>query len=191
LEIGRDKLADCEEGELILTWKNQQNDNTPKVWIDEVKVERSSLEVLTWADWAALRYYPYGLVMREGACDSYRYQYQGETAGRHSAEKDKETGWNHRAAFRFELREYDPVTGRWLSTDPYGEFWSPYVGMGNDPVNNTDPDGGETDPDPPAVAKFKAAGGKVLDPIVVFSPLQVFLTCKQCYEKLLLHFPVL
>jgi RHS repeat-associated protein len=74
--------------------------------------------------------------MREGTCDSYRYQYQGETA-----EKDKETGWNH-----FELREYDPVTGRWLSTDPYGEFWSSYVGMAGDPVNNIDPDGGFTDP---------------------------------------------
>lgn len=91
--------------------------------------------------------------MREGTCSSYRYQYQGETA-----EKDKETGWNH-----FELREYDPVTGRWLSTDPYGEFWSPYVGMGNDPVNNIDPDGGATDP----VEDFVKAGGKVMDPVTV------------------------
>jgi RHS repeat-associated protein len=152
IEIAGDKLADCEEGELILTWKNQGVD-IPKVWIDELKVERSSLEVLTWAD-----YYPYGLVMREGTCDSYRYQYQGETA-----EKDKETGWNH-----FELREYDPVIGRWLSTDPYGEFWSSYVGMGNDPVNNIDPDGGETDP----VDDFIKAGGKVMAPVTVTAPRQ-------------------
>src|SRR5688572_10333180 len=37
---------------------------------------------------------------------------------------------------------YDSRIGRWLSIDPKHEFWSPYVGMGNDPVNNTDPDGG-------------------------------------------------
>jgi hypothetical protein len=26
--------------------------------------------------------------------------------------------------------------------DPYGQHWSPYEGMGNNPANNTDPDGG-------------------------------------------------
>ncbi|MCA6366222.1 MAG: RHS repeat-associated core domain-containing protein [Cytophagales bacterium] len=62
----------------------------------------------------------------------YRYGYQGKYA-----EKDDETGWNH-----FELREYDPIIGRWTTKDPEGQFDSPYVGMGNDPVNGVDPDGG-------------------------------------------------
>ena len=31
---------------------------------------------------------------------------------------------------------------RWLSPDPYGQFSSPYVGMGNTPNMSTDPDGG-------------------------------------------------
>ena len=66
----------------------------------------------------------------------YRYGFQGEYA-----EEDSETGWNS-----FQLRMYDPVIGRWLTTDPYDEFWSPYLAMGNDPVNLTDPDGGMTDP---------------------------------------------
>ncbi|MBD1432694.1 RHS repeat-associated core domain-containing protein [Sphingobacterium sp. DN00404] len=61
-----------------------------------------------------------------------RYGYQGEYS-----EKDGETGWNN-----FYLRKYDPVIGRWLSTDPYGQYWSPYVGMGNNPVMRFDPDGG-------------------------------------------------
>lgn len=47
--------------------------------------------------------------------------------------------WNH-----FELREYDPIIGRWASTDPYGQYWSPYNGMGNDPVNYADPNGAYT-----------------------------------------------
>ena len=37
---------------------------------------------------------------------------------------------------------YDPTIARWLSTDPYDEFATPYVGIGADPVNNVDPDGG-------------------------------------------------
>ncbi|MCA6372851.1 MAG: hypothetical protein IM631_15875, partial [Cytophagales bacterium] len=45
----------------------------------------------------------------------YRYGYQGKYA-----EKDDETGWNH-----FELREYDPIIGRWTTKDPEGQFDSP------------------------------------------------------------------
>ncbi|MBT1688996.1 RHS repeat-associated core domain-containing protein [Fulvivirgaceae bacterium PWU37] len=63
---------------------------------------------------------------------SYRYAYQGQFA-----ELDKETGWSH-----FELREYDAVIGRWHARDPFGQYWSPYVGMGNNPVSRTDPNGG-------------------------------------------------
>ncbi|MBI3218340.1 MAG: hypothetical protein HYZ44_02405 [Bacteroidetes bacterium] len=68
----------------------------------------------------------------ETLSQKYRYGYQGKYA-----ERDEETGWNH-----FELREYDPVIGRWLQYDPKGQFYSPYVGMGNDPINGVDPDGG-------------------------------------------------
>jgi hypothetical protein len=42
----------------------------------------------------------------------------------------------------FDLRTYDPQIGRWLQQDPYDQFASPYVGMGNDPVNMVDEDGG-------------------------------------------------
>jgi hypothetical protein len=31
---------------------------------------------------------------------------------------------------------------RWISPDPYGQFSSPYLGMGNNPVSGVDPDGG-------------------------------------------------
>lgn len=34
--------------------------------------------------------------------------------------------------------------GRWLSTDPAGQYWSHYVGMGNNPVSGIDPDGAYT-----------------------------------------------
>jgi len=63
------------------------------------------------------------------------FNYQGDYS-----EEEANTGWDE-----FDLRMYDPQIGRWASTDPYGEFASPYIGMGNDPVNTVDPDGGGVD----------------------------------------------
>ena len=60
----------------------------------------------------------------------YRYAYQGQ-------EKDAETGKE-----AFQLRLWDSRIGRWLTTDPYSQFYSSYLGMGNSPVYGTDPDGG-------------------------------------------------
>ncbi len=37
---------------------------------------------------------------------------------------------------------WDGRLGRWLSPDPYGQYASPYLGMGNNPINSIDPDGG-------------------------------------------------
>jgi RHS repeat-associated protein len=59
----------------------------------------------------------------------YRYNFQGQ-------ELDKETG-----KVAFEARLYDPRIMRWLTTDPAGEFHSPYLAMGNNFPNVIDPDG--------------------------------------------------
>jgi RHS repeat-associated protein len=61
--------------------------------------------------------------------EPYRYAFQGQ-------EKDPETGKE-----AFQLRLWDARIGRWLTTDPKGQFYSPYLGMGNNPMNGTDPDG--------------------------------------------------
>ncbi|MCF6297660.1 MAG: hypothetical protein L3J08_06705 [Flavobacteriaceae bacterium] len=66
----------------------------------------------------------------------YRYGYQGEFA-----ETDPETGKP-----AFQLRLYDPRINRWLTTDPYGQYHSPYMAMDNRPNMSVDPDGGCTDP---------------------------------------------
>jgi hypothetical protein len=39
---------------------------------------------------------------------------------------------------------YDGRVGRWMTMDPYGEFHSPYLAMGNSPIGTIDPDGGHT-----------------------------------------------
>ena len=78
-------------------------------------------------------YYPFGMPMpyrRITDANAYRYAYQGQ-------EKDPETGKE-----AFELRLWDGRIGRWLTTDPYGQHFSPYLGMGNNPISTIDPDGG-------------------------------------------------
>ncbi len=67
----------------------------------------------------------------------YRYGFRGQ-------ESDPETGKE-----AFQLRLWDSRIGRWLTTDPYGQFASPYLGMGNNPITMVDPDGGYSCPNPP------------------------------------------
>ena len=107
------------------------NDTDYNVWFDDFEITHKQsddkINVTSWTD-----YYPYGKVAKT-SCPlngAYRYGYQGEFA-------EKEEEWNS-----FELRQYDSEIGRWLSTDPYGQYWSPYMAMGNDPVNEVDPNGG-------------------------------------------------
>jgi RHS repeat-associated protein len=64
--------------------------------------------------------------------DIYRYGYQGNFS-----EHDEETNWNH-----FELRQNDPIVGRWTTRDPKNAGFSPYWSMDNNPIIKTDPDGG-------------------------------------------------
>ena len=81
----------------------------------------------------ALDYFSFGMPMPNRQIiggEPYRYAYQGQ-------EKDPETGKE-----AFQLRLWDSRIGRWLTTDPYGQFSSPYLGMGNNPMNGIDPDGG-------------------------------------------------
>jgi RHS repeat-associated protein len=80
-------------------------------------------------------YYPFGeqLSLRN-SLSNYRYAFQGQ-------ELDKETGME-----AFQLRLWDGRLGRWLSPDPKGQHFSPYMGMGNNPIGMIDPDGGADGP---------------------------------------------
>lgn len=75
-------------------------------------------------------YYPFGERLYGRNSLDYRYAFQGQ-------ELDQETGME-----AFQLRLWDGRIGRWLTTDPYAQYASPYLGMGNNPVNGIDPNGG-------------------------------------------------
>ena len=78
-------------------------------------------------------YYPGGMQMpNRNVVGDYRYGYQGQFA-----ETDPETG-----KVAFQLRLYDSRINRWLTTDPYRQYASPYLAMGNNWVSRVDPNGG-------------------------------------------------
>ncbi len=43
--------------------------------------------------------------------------------------------------YDFGSRFYDPQVGRWFTPDPAEQFHNPYLAMGNNPINGTDPNG--------------------------------------------------
>jgi RHS repeat-associated protein len=116
------------ENGYIYIWVSNESEGT-KVWFDDVKITHTQITLTQASDYGV-----WGDVLRELKASefSYRHGYQGNFS-----EKDAETGWNH-----FELREYDPVIGRWTATDPKRVGFSAYLGMDNDPISKTDPDGG-------------------------------------------------
>ena len=71
-----------------------------------------------------------GRSFSDGSEAVYRYGYQGQECA-------VETNWK-----MFELRMLSTDLGRWLAPDPMGQYHSPYISMGNNPVTGTDPNGG-------------------------------------------------
>lgn len=118
-----------------------QNLSSNAVWFDDVKITISGGSDFGFAVAAvtgSTDYYPFGMEMpgrTVTGASFYRYGYQGQFA-----EKNSHTGWNE-----FELRNWDGRLGRWTNIDPYGQYHSPYLGMGNNPVRRVDPDGGWDD----------------------------------------------
>jgi RHS repeat-associated protein len=110
-----------------------RSDSPNWVYFDDMKVTHVGSPIVGGAD-----YYSFGLPIsdREILDEKYRYGYQGQFA-----EKEEVAGW-----FEFDLRMYDARFSRWISPDPYGQYYSPYLAMGNDPINLLDPDGGYSRP---------------------------------------------
>ncbi|MGN6437498.1 MAG: RHS repeat-associated core domain-containing protein, partial [Agriterribacter sp.] len=108
------------------------NESNMPVYFDNLQVVHKPGPILEES-----HYYPYGLKIAGISSKAFGvinnpFQFQGDYSS-----LDEHTGWND-----FELRSYDAQVGRWTTADPYDQFGSPFVGMGGDPVNSIDEDGG-------------------------------------------------
>lgn len=108
------------------------NESDEPVYFDDLLVTHEHSPMLE-----ENHYYPFGqkitaISSRAFNKQSNKYNFQGLFS-----EDEEETGWDE-----FALRMYDPQIGRWTGSDPYAQYASPYIGLGNNPVNGTDPDGG-------------------------------------------------
>ena len=135
------------------------NESNIPVYFDNMQVRHDRGRIIE-----ENHYYAYGLKIAALSSKAFggapnNYQYQGDYS-----EFDDDLGWND-----FALRSYDPQLGRFLQHDPYDQFASGYVGMGNDPGNGVDPTGGFFDPGPLAQLACPGSGGgsflKVLNTI--------------------------
>ncbi|HAS42994.1 MAG TPA: hypothetical protein DCS93_21115 [Microscillaceae bacterium] len=105
------------------------NESNTDVWFDEMEVNYQRKMIVQ-----ETHYYPFGLpivgIGKKGNPEG-KELYQG-----------KEWQTDHELnLYDFHARQYDPVLGRFVGVDPKGQFASPYVAMGNNPVNAVDPDG--------------------------------------------------
>jgi RHS repeat-associated protein len=108
------------------------NESTVSVYFDNLQVRHDRGRIVE-----ENHYYAYGLRINAISSKAYggpanNYLYQGDFA-----ELDEDLGWTD-----FMLRSYDAEIGRFLQNDPYDQFTSGYVGMGGDPVNLVDENGG-------------------------------------------------
>ena len=106
-------------------------------------------------------YYPDGLAMAGISSRAFgklqnNFGYQGKEM--QSGEFADGSGLEE---YDFESRFYDPQLGRWHTQDPAGQFASPYLAMGDNWVNGTDPDGALFGPDDLVVAAVGLVYGYV------------------------------
>jgi RHS repeat-associated protein len=93
-------------------------------------VSTSAVDVLSYTDYYAGCA---GVLPGRSFVSSPSYKFNGVQGN----EKDAETNFTN-----FELRQYDPRLMRWFNPDPMGQYFSPYLAMGNNPVSGIDPTGG-------------------------------------------------
>ncbi|MBT1697136.1 hypothetical protein KK083_09635 [Fulvivirgaceae bacterium PWU4] len=167
-DIAHEKLfaqLNITEPGFIYAYLSNDNPTPIEVYFDDFSITHEQSAVVAGAD-----YMPFGLPMenREISDEPYRYGYQGQFS-----EKDLTTGQQE-----FDLRNYDARFGRWSSPDPYEQYASPYMAMGNVPHFFTDATGGWSGCPPVCPEEVIAAtteGGSIGTAIYggIFKPVEI------------------
>jgi len=97
---------------------------------------KSDVEKVCKPQKIVLGYFTFGMIEpgRNVNPTDYNYSFQG-------MQKDNDVAGSGNSYTTY-FRQYDPRLGRWKTTDPVIHAWEgPYVGFGNNPINNIDPHG--------------------------------------------------
>lgn len=132
------------------------NESDEMVYFDNLQVSHQRGRIIE-----ENHYYAYGLRISSVSSRKLAHANDGRIANNYLfqgafSEMDDDIGWND-----FELRNYDPQTGRWAQADPFNQFASPYSGMGGNPVNLIDPSGGIVIPPCPGASNLAVLFGNV------------------------------
>ncbi|MBT1699241.1 RHS repeat-associated core domain-containing protein [Fulvivirgaceae bacterium PWU4] len=128
-----------EKGDLLIRepgyvyiYLSNENENPVEVFFDDFKVEHIKSPIVQTDD-----YYPFGFAFnshrRENSIEN-RYLYNGK-----ELQHDLGLGW-----YDYIARQYDPITGRFLSVDPAADLmrrFSTYAYSFDNPIRFIDPDG--------------------------------------------------
>lgn len=112
------------------------NESNQDVYFDNLQVVHERGPLLE-----ERHYYPDGLAMHGISSAAFgklqsNYGYQGKEL--EASEFFDGSGFDQ---YDFHARYYDPQLGRWWAADPSNQFASPYLAMGNNWINGTDPSG--------------------------------------------------
>jgi RHS repeat-associated protein len=117
-------------GYIFFFLTNETNSTTP-VYFDDFTVQHQESKLA-----GVYLNYPFGAEIDSQTFERHRmpdnlYRYQ-------SKELQNELGIS---LYDFHARLYDPYLGRWFAVDPKGQFASPFLAMGNNPMIGVDPNG--------------------------------------------------
>ncbi|MEQ8628043.1 discoidin domain-containing protein [Ekhidna sp.] len=119
----------------LFVYLANETEEDQEVYFDDLKITHES-PTANFKVSQINEYYPFGLLTK----NSWRnpgYEDPGMLYQSYYNTYDSLTEYND-----FFLRNYEPAIGRWMQNDPYSQFASPYLAMGNNPHMGVDPDGG-------------------------------------------------
>ena len=128
------------------------------VYFDDLTIQYTTSPIVEENNFYAYGQRNESLSWRRSDERNYGRGYQGQNTS-----QDAESGY-----MSFELRDYDTRIGRWLIVDPKRQHFSPYLGMGNNPISGMDPTGGSGfDPSTDVLdngdGTYKVVGGSLTD----------------------------
>ena len=132
--LALDQAFEAPSAGYVVVYLSNESSLLTEVYFDDLKVTVNESKIIQVDD-----YYPFGLAHAGGYQRSTGKENKLNTFQDQELITDLDLNW-----VQFKWRNHDPTIGRFFNVDPLAHKlpqWSPYVAMGDNPINNIDPDG--------------------------------------------------